>query len=246
MLEPVKFNACLLSFAAARCAATRRKAAAASPPPAGGVQLGPGGRCRRALRGLPSTAWTGPRSSGGGDRRNREQVRGLGSTGRSLQRSAGDRRAEHEADVPGRQRQSSENGSSTSNTRRSAASRRGPGRSTVCEPGDEVAPAPHVEQGRNPRWNTTPRPWRKPGAMCAGNGSSTSFLGSGLPCASAAVIDMTDDSSSIWFYWPMFGSGIAVAITGIVLLGIGGLFGIEWERREIDKYLRRRGNERGP
>jgi hypothetical protein len=65
-------------------------------------------------------------------------------------------------------------------------------------------------------------------------------------CVMWFVIDMTDDSSSTWFYWPMFGSGIAVAITGIVLLGIGGLFGIEWERREIDKYLRRRGNERGP
>src|SRR5262245_55913255 len=64
-------------------------------------------------------------------------------------------------------------------------------------------------------------------------------------CVMWFVIDMTDDSSSIWFYWPVFGSGIAVAITGIVLLGIGGLFGIEWERREIDKYLRRQGNDRG-
>jgi hypothetical protein len=57
------------------------------------------------------------------------------------------------------------------------------------------------------------------------------------------AIDMSDDSSSVWFYWPMLGTGIAVAITGIVLLGIGGLFGVEWERREMDKYLRRRGNE---
>jgi hypothetical protein len=55
------------------------------------------------------------------------------------------------------------------------------------------------------------------------------------------VIDMTDDSSSVWFYWPMLGTGIAVAVTGIVLLGIGGLFGTDWEQREIDKYLRRRG-----
>jgi two-component system, LytTR family, sensor kinase len=55
------------------------------------------------------------------------------------------------------------------------------------------------------------------------------------------LIDMADDSSSTWFYWPMLGSGIAVAITGIVLLGIGGLFGTDWERREMDKYLRRRG-----
>jgi 2TM domain len=57
------------------------------------------------------------------------------------------------------------------------------------------------------------------------------------------VIDLLDDSSSFWFYWPMLGTGIGVAITGIVLLGIGGLFGADWERREMDKYLRRRGDE---
>jgi hypothetical protein len=61
-------------------------------------------------------------------------------------------------------------------------------------------------------------------------------------CVMWFVIDMTDDSSSIWFYWPMLGTGIAVAITGAVLLGIGGLMGADWERREIDKYLGRRGN----
>jgi fatty acid desaturase len=60
-------------------------------------------------------------------------------------------------------------------------------------------------------------------------------------CVMWFVIDLTDDSSSWWFYWPVFGSGVAVAITGIVLLGIGGLFGADWERREIDTYLRRRG-----
>ena len=60
------------------------------------------------------------------------------------------------------------------------------------------------------------------------------------------AIDMADDSSSVWFYWPMLGTGIAVVITGIVLLGIGGLMGADWERREIDKHLRRRGNEPGP
>ena len=59
------------------------------------------------------------------------------------------------------------------------------------------------------------------------------------------LIDMRDDSSSLWFYWPMLGTGTAVAITGIVLLGAGGLFGADWEHREIDKYLRRRGNEPG-
>ena len=57
------------------------------------------------------------------------------------------------------------------------------------------------------------------------------------------AIDVLDDSSSFWFYWPMLGTGIGVAITGVVLLGIGGLLGAEWERREIEEYLRRRGDE---
>ena len=58
-------------------------------------------------------------------------------------------------------------------------------------------------------------------------------------CVMWFLIDLSDDSSSWWFYWPMLGTGIAVAITAIVLLGIGGLFGADWERREIEKYQRR-------
>jgi hypothetical protein len=57
------------------------------------------------------------------------------------------------------------------------------------------------------------------------------------------LIDLRDDSSSWWFYWPMLGTGTAVAVTGIVLLGVGGLCGADWERREIEKHLRRRGDE---
>ena len=53
------------------------------------------------------------------------------------------------------------------------------------------------------------------------------------------AIDLLDDSSSFWFYWPMLGTGLGVAIAGVVLFGIGGLFGHEWEQREIDKYVRR-------
>ena len=60
------------------------------------------------------------------------------------------------------------------------------------------------------------------------------------------AIDMLEGGSRTWFYWPMLGTGTAVAITGVVLLGIGGLMGVEWERREIDKYLGRRGNEPEP
>jgi len=51
------------------------------------------------------------------------------------------------------------------------------------------------------------------------------------------VIDLADDSSGFWFYWPMLGTGIGVAITAVVLLGVGGVFGVDWEQREIDRYM---------
>jgi hypothetical protein len=56
-------------------------------------------------------------------------------------------------------------------------------------------------------------------------------------CLMWFAIDMLDDSSSLWFYWPMMGTGIAVAISATLLLGIGGLFGIDWEHRQMGKYL---------
>jgi uncharacterized membrane protein YccC len=60
-------------------------------------------------------------------------------------------------------------------------------------------------------------------------------------CVMWFLIDVSDDSSSWWFYWPMLGTGIVVAITSVVLLGVGGIFGVDWESRQIERYLRRRG-----
>ena len=54
------------------------------------------------------------------------------------------------------------------------------------------------------------------------------------------AIDMADGTENLWFYWPMLGTGIGVAITAIVLLGVGGVFGMDWERRQVDDYLQRR------
>ena len=45
----------------------------------------------------------------------------------------------------------------------------------------------------------------------------------------------------LWFYWPMLGAGVIVAVIGIAMFGLGGLFGRDWERRQIDRYLQRRG-----
>jgi hypothetical protein len=57
------------------------------------------------------------------------------------------------------------------------------------------------------------------------------------------AIDLLDDSSGFWFYWPMLGTGLGVVVTGVVLGGLGGLFGTDWERREIERYLRRSGDQ---
>ena len=54
------------------------------------------------------------------------------------------------------------------------------------------------------------------------------------------TIDALDDSSGYWFYWPMLGAGLAVLVAGVFLGGVGGLFGTNWERRQIDRYMERR------
>jgi hypothetical protein len=54
------------------------------------------------------------------------------------------------------------------------------------------------------------------------------------------ALDTADGTESLWFYWPMLGAGIAVAVTAVVIFGVGGLFGVGWEQRQIEHYLRAR------
>jgi len=55
------------------------------------------------------------------------------------------------------------------------------------------------------------------------------------------AIDLLTGGDDLWFYWPMLGAGVIVAVIGIAMFGLGGLFGDDWERRQIDRYLQRRG-----
>jgi len=56
------------------------------------------------------------------------------------------------------------------------------------------------------------------------------------------LIDMADGTENLWFYWPMLGTGIAVAVTAVVLFGVGGVFGVAWEQRQVERYLQQRGD----
>ena len=55
------------------------------------------------------------------------------------------------------------------------------------------------------------------------------------------IIDMLTGTDDLWFYWPVLGAGLIVAVIGIAMFGIGGLLGGDWERRQVDRYLERRG-----
>ena len=66
----------------------------------------------------------------------------------------------------------------------------------------------------------------------------------GIYCALSIMwfgINMASGTGHLWFYWPMLGAGIPAAVTAIALFGIGGLFGVGWEQRQIERYLRQRG-----
>lgn len=53
------------------------------------------------------------------------------------------------------------------------------------------------------------------------------------------VINLLTSPGYIWAIWPALGLGIALAFRGVTLFGFGGNLGDEWERREIEKRLRR-------
>jgi 2TM domain len=60
-------------------------------------------------------------------------------------------------------------------------------------------------------------------------------------CVLWLVIDVVTGTDDWWFYWPVFGAGVIVAIIGIAMFGVSGLFGSEWEGRQVARYLERQG-----
>jgi hypothetical protein len=51
------------------------------------------------------------------------------------------------------------------------------------------------------------------------------------------TINMLTLPGSLWFYWPLMGWGIAVALHALRVFGSGGRMGAEWEDRKIKELM---------
>ena len=57
------------------------------------------------------------------------------------------------------------------------------------------------------------------------------------------TINVLTSPGSLWFYWPLMGWGIAIALHALRVFGAGRLFGKEWQERKIDELMVRGGNQ---
>ena len=57
------------------------------------------------------------------------------------------------------------------------------------------------------------------------------------------VIDVLTGTDDWWFFWPVLGAGLIVAVIGLAMGALGDLFGSDWERRQVDRYLGEDGSE---
>lgn len=57
--------------------------------------------------------------------------------------------------------------------------------------------------------------------------------------AALLAINLLSSPDTLWFYWPLLGWGIGVAIHAFTLILEGGILGSEWEERKIDELVQR-------
>jgi hypothetical protein len=55
------------------------------------------------------------------------------------------------------------------------------------------------------------------------------------------AINVVTSPDNLWFYWPLLGWGIAVALQAVRVFGKGGRFGAEWEKRKTNKLMEQEG-----
>ena len=57
------------------------------------------------------------------------------------------------------------------------------------------------------------------------------------------TINVLTSPGSLWFYWPLMGWGIAVALHALRVFGTGGRFGAAWEERKINELMEQGGKQ---
>jgi len=59
------------------------------------------------------------------------------------------------------------------------------------------------------------------------------------------IINAVNSPGAWWFYWPLFGWGVAVFIHGVSVFGAKGLFGRNWEEKKIKEIMDKYDSEEG-
>ena len=54
------------------------------------------------------------------------------------------------------------------------------------------------------------------------------------------IVGFFDNTDIIWYIWPIMGWGIGLAAHGISVFEVFSLFGADWDKRQVEKRLRRR------
>ena len=53
------------------------------------------------------------------------------------------------------------------------------------------------------------------------------------------LLDITMSPDVLWFYWPLIGWGIALAMHAASVFGFGPWLGSNWEEKKIEEYMDR-------
>jgi hypothetical protein len=51
------------------------------------------------------------------------------------------------------------------------------------------------------------------------------------------LFNINTSPDSLWFYWPLLGWGIAIAMHAYSVFGSGHLFGADWEEKKIREVM---------
>jgi len=57
------------------------------------------------------------------------------------------------------------------------------------------------------------------------------------------TINMLTTPQSLWFFWPLLGWGIGLALHALLVFGGGHWFGADWEERKINELMQQGGNQ---